>query len=113
MTAERVFESRVQYEDAASELEELVYSIKLSVRGGREASVETNRVRFSDGSRSAPGIVMLAREHFLEVAGMNSDLQGWGWEDLDLLVSLQLALSLRQQQAGAVVHLTHAGWQYA
>jgi glycosyltransferase involved in cell wall biosynthesis len=107
VTGERVFESAAAAGDEESQLEEVAQLVRLVAAGGREACVETNRARLRDGSRSAPGLVMLSRQHFVEVDGMNSDLHGWGWEDLDLLVRLQLALGLRQRQAGAAVHLTH------
>jgi hypothetical protein len=107
VTVERAFESAATAADEESQLEEVAQLIRLVAAGGREAWVETNRTRLRDGSRSAPGLVMLSREHFVAVDGMNSDLHGWGWEDLDLLVRLQLALGLHRRQAGSVVHLTH------
>jgi predicted glycosyltransferase involved in capsule biosynthesis len=51
--------------------------------------------------------MMLAREHFLAVGGMNADLSGYGWEDRDLLLRLQFALGLEERSAGSVLHLSH------
>lgn len=107
VTVERVFESLGVSVDKQSQLEEVVQWIQLVATNNREAKVETNRARFKDGSRSAPGLVLLGRQHFIEIDGMNSDLRGWGWEDMDLLVRLQLALGLRQCYMGSAVHLTH------
>jgi len=108
VTADRVHESQPQ-DDSGEEnhLEEFAHVVQFVAKGGRRAQVETNRVRFDDGSRSGPGLVMLSRRHFLEADGMNSDLEGWGWEDLDLLLRLQFLLGLEHRRAGAVTHLTH------
>jgi hypothetical protein len=59
------------------------------------------------GSRPAPGIVMLMRQDFLAVEGMNSELSGWGWEDLDLVNRLEFQ-GARRQALGWGVHLSHA-----
>lgn len=107
VTVDRVYESARAGMKREGRLTELVHSITLAGPGDLRAQVETNRVRFDDGSRSAPGLVMLSREDFLRVGGMNSDLEGWGWEDLDLLVRLQFVLRLEHRRAGAAVHLTH------
>jgi hypothetical protein len=107
VTVDRVFESARAGGGREGRLTELAHSVTLSGPDGLRAQVETNRVRFDDGSRSAPGLVMLEREDFLRVGGMNSDLEGWGWEDLDLLVRLQFVLRLRHGRAGSAVHLTH------
>jgi len=89
-----------------SGISELAHSITI-VRRDRSAQVETNRVRYGDCSRSAPGIVMFRRESFLCVDGMNSDLQGWGFEDIDFLVRLQLATGRPPAQAGCGYHISH------
>jgi glycosyl transferase family 7 (putative galactosyltransferase) len=108
VTIDRVYESRMRpRSDVHPYLREIAYSIELVDHRGRSVRVETNRVRLPDGSRSGPGLVLLARTHFLYVDGMNAELKGWGWEDLDLLARLQLSLGLRQRRVGAVTHLTH------
>jgi glycosyltransferase involved in cell wall biosynthesis len=107
VNVDRVYESQPAASDGADGLEEFAHVVRFVARGGRSAQVETNRVRFADGSRSGPGLVVLARRHFLQVDGMNSDLEGWGWEDLDLLLRLQFVLGLEARRAGAVTHLTH------
>lgn len=77
------------------------------VRSDRTVHVETNRLRYKDGSRSAPGIVMFHRQSFVRVDGMNSDLEGWGFEDIDFLIRLQLATGLQPSQAGHGYHISH------
>ena len=108
VTVDRVFESQQGTKAEPGYLEEFAHVIELLGKDNRKARIETNRVRFSEASRSAPGLVMLERQHFLQVEGMNSDLEGWGWEDLDLLVRLQFVLNISQRRTGAVVHLTHS-----
>jgi glycosyltransferase involved in cell wall biosynthesis len=107
VTIERAFESAPHSSPEDSEIMEVVQSLRIVATGQREASVETNRLRITDGSKSAPGLIFLARRHFIEIGGMNSDLQGWGWEDIDLLLRLQLGLGLAHRQVGSVTHLTH------
>lgn len=107
VTVRRVVEAHRSPAAEAPGLAEIAWSVELVAQGGRKARVETNRVRFRDGSRGGPGLILLEREHFLAVDGMNSDLEGWGWEDLDLVARLQLALGLKRRTEGRAVHLTH------
>jgi hypothetical protein len=51
---------------------------------------------------------MLRKSDFLRVGGMNSELKGWGWEDLDLAIRLQLHLKRKHKQAWKAIHLTHS-----
>ena len=106
-TVERVFDSNPEPLPATDHLDELSYSVSFVATNGRQATTAVVR-RFSEGSRNAPGLVLLNRAHFLQVGGMNADLQGYGWEDRDLLFRLQLALGLEELSAGAVIHLSHA-----
>ena len=107
VTIDRVFESK-RSTGLHHQLREIAYSIELVGPRNRKVRLETNRVRFYDSSRSGPGLILLTREHFLQVDGMNSELEGWGWEDLDLIARLQLALGLRWHRVGATTHLTHS-----
>lgn len=107
VTVDRVLESVAPPPADRPGLREVGHVLELTGSRNRKIRLETNRVRFRDGSRSGPGLVLFARRDFLAVDGMNSDLAGWGWEDLDLLVRLQLALRLRRRPCGSVVHLSH------
>jgi N-terminal domain of galactosyltransferase len=91
----------------AGGIREIANSLELVGAGGRRARIDLNRVRLDDGTRSAPGLVLLARDHFLAVEGMSSDLEGWGWEDMDLLFRLELGLGLRRRRTGRATHLSH------
>lgn len=105
-TVERVLESEPQPLPPEDHLEEMAHQISFVGRGGRRAAATVRR-RFHESSRNAPGLVVLAREHFLRVGGMNADLHGYGWEDRDLLMRLQFALGLEERSAGTVTHLSH------
>jgi glycosyl transferase family 7 (putative galactosyltransferase) len=107
VTVERIVESKPPARAEAPGLREIAWSVELVGRGGRKARVETNRIWFREGSRGGPGLILLEREHFLAVDGMNSDLEGWGWEDLDLIARLQLGLGLKRRPVGRAVHLSH------
>lgn len=115
VTVDRVLESspppRPPHEPSA--LEALAHAVGLVTADGRTVWVETNRVRFEDGSRSGPGLIVLSRSTFLAVDGMNSDLLGWGWEDLDLVARIQLAGVAERRALGRVTHLTHGDHQRA
>lgn len=107
VTADRLQEAQPRRDDAENALEEFAHVVQFVTKDGRRAQVETNRVSFTDGSRSGVGLAVLARRHFLEVNGMNSDLEGWGWEDLDILLRLQFVSGLEHRRVGAATHLTH------
>lgn len=109
VTVDRVLESAAppQRDDPPSGLQALAHAVGLVTADGRTVWVETNRVHFGDGSRSGPGLVMLRRSDFEAVDGMNSDLVGWGWEDLDLVARLQLAGVAERRALGRVTHLSH------
>lgn len=107
VTIDRVFESHPTRKLSKSDLKELAYVSEFVASNNRSVRVETNRVRFHDGSRSAPGLIFLARDHFCQVEGMNAELKRWGWEDIDLIVRLQLLLNLERRQVGSVIHLSH------
>lgn len=107
VTIERVVESKPKHQIQGSYIQEFAHRLEFTRKTGPSVILEVNRVRFADGSRGAPGLVLLARDDFRRVNGMNSRLEGWGWEDLDLVARLQLGLGLRRVIAGSVTHLTH------
>lgn len=107
VTVRRVFESAAKPQQRTESLRALAQAVGLETPDGRTVWIETNRVRFDDGSRSGPGLIVVARDAFIAVDGMNSDLVGWGWEDLDLVARLQLTGLGTRRELGEVVHLTH------
>lgn len=106
VTVDRVYESQPVKRDEDNFLDELVTTLCFVVKGNRRAQI-VNHVRFDDGSRGGPGLILLWRDHFLKVDGMNSDLRGVGWEDNDLILRLQFQLSLEHRRVGSAVHLSH------
>jgi glycosyltransferase involved in cell wall biosynthesis len=106
VTLDRVVESSPAETVDYPHLSAVIHTTELEMTDGRRVRLETNRRRLDEGSRSAPGIVFVDRQQFIEVDGMNSDLTGWGWEDLDLLVRLQLQ-GARIERAGSATHLSH------
>lgn len=107
VTLDRVVESAPAAAQSYPHLGAVVHSTELEMSDGRRVRIETNRQRVAEGSRSAPGIVFVDRSAFVAVDGMNADLSGWGWEDLDLLLRLQLQAGARIERAGSAIHLSH------
>jgi glycosyltransferase involved in cell wall biosynthesis len=74
---------------------------------GRTTPV-TNRCFYaSDGSRAGQGQLLVRRSDLLAVEGYNSQLDGWGFEDIDILIRLQRVLSLRHLEVGEALHISH------
>ncbi|WP_440134566.1 glycosyltransferase [Chitinophaga sancti] len=107
VTIRKVYESQKNATASRSFISELAYFIAIEDINNNKALVETSRHYINEKSRSAPGLVMLRKEHFMDVNGMNTELSGWGWEDNDLLCRLQLKLSLKWEKISSAKHLTH------
>ena len=75
------------------------------MKAGRTATIEHRMT--SDGTRTGSGLIVVDREHFIEVQGFNSQLEGWGFEDYDLQIRLQLLLGLKRKTFGEAIHLSH------
>ena len=58
-------------------------------------------------SNAGDGIVLLTRDAMVRAGGLNSDLLGYGNEDTDFQIRLQLHLGLERVGLGEVVHYTH------
>lgn len=89
------------------EITEIAYFIGFKNSHGKEIKVETNRMYLSENSRSCPGLVIVSKKNFIKVNGMNSDLIGWGWEDIDLVYRLEYH-NIHRQKKGSCIHLTHS-----
>ena len=55
---------------------------------GTVTDVLRQRIDCESSHRVAPGIILARKDHLLDVGGYRSDLQGWGWEDLDIQIRL-------------------------
>lgn len=72
---------------------------------GHTASIEYSVDKH--GTRSGVGLVLVRREHFIAVQGLNSNLRGWGYEDFDFQIRLQLGLGLERISLGRAHHVSH------
>ncbi len=88
-----------------SYIRERVMTTEITCADGKYASFEYRES--SDGRRSGPGIVVVRRQDFTAVQGFNAQFEGWGYEDFDLQVRLQLALGLKRLTFGEAAHLSH------
>ena len=92
--------------DASSAISRNVVKWEITARSGRVATAEFRMT--NDGTRTGPGMIVVDREHFVSVQGFNSQLRGWGFEDYDLQIRLQLLIGLKRKALGTAVHLSHA-----
>lgn len=89
------------------EIKELAYYIGFKGKNGKEVLVETNRMFLSENARSCPGLVILSKSNFIKIGGMNADLVGWGWEDIDLVYRLEFH-GIERVKKGNCIHLSHS-----
>jgi hypothetical protein len=105
-TVERVVEKEASRR-APSYLLSMSQTTEFSCRDGRVIRFEHERVYFEDGSEAGPGLVILRKQDFRAIGGMNSKLQGWGYEDLDLHLRLNAVRGITLKPVGRATHLTH------
>ncbi|MEP7366375.1 MAG: glycosyltransferase [Acidobacteriota bacterium] len=60
-----------------------------------------------EGTRTGPGLIVVGRKQFIAAGGFNSNLTGWGFEDYDFQIRLQLRLGLKRKTFGRAIHLSH------
>ncbi len=87
-------------------LSEFVTTQELHTLDGRYAQLR-RRTSPQGDLRTGDGIIMIRRDHFVSVRGMNARLAGWGYEDTDLQLRVQFLLGVPRFEIGEVVHLTH------
>ncbi len=74
---------------------------------GTKTKVLIGRVDICDGKRLGPGMTIAKRQDLLDIGGLCSEFDGWGWEDIDLHIRLQRCLGLRPVYLNdTVIHLT-------
>ncbi|HEU4407510.1 MAG TPA: galactosyltransferase-related protein [Polyangiaceae bacterium] len=83
------------------------YVLRIRTADGRRLEIVDNEEDAHDGTRQAPGLLLVRREDFLAVNGYNSGLHGWGWEDQDMISRLTLGRGLTRLSKGNAVHLSH------
>ena len=85
-------------------LREVLVTTELLFTNSRRVSFEHFQ---TNTGRSLVGLTMLNKKDFIAVEGLNSDLQGWGAEDYDFQIRLQVKAGLRRVSVGSASHLTH------
>lgn len=83
------------------------YELLIVTADQRRLRIVDNEEDANDGSRQAPGLLMVRRPDFLSINGYNSQLHGWGWEDQDMISRLTLGAGLERIIHGHAIHLSH------
>ena len=83
------------------------YVQRIRTADGRLLQIVDNEEDAENGTRQAPGLLLVRRSDFLSIGGYNSRLHGWGWEDQDMIGRLTLGAGLTRIQEGVALHLSH------
>lgn len=83
------------------------YILKLKISDGTEAMIVDNEEDATEGTRQAPGLLLVRRNDFENINGYNSELDGWGWEDQDMVCRLTLNTKLKRIAFGNAIHISH------
>jgi hypothetical protein len=83
------------------------YELNVTTADGRTLSIVDHEEDAEDGTRHAPGLLLVRRSDFRAVGGYNSRLHGWGWEDQDMISRLILGAGLTRVTDGGATHLSH------
>jgi N-terminal domain of galactosyltransferase len=83
------------------------YELLIRTTDGRELRIVDQEEDARDGTRHAPGLLVVRRSDLLSIGGYNSRLHGWGWEDQDMIGRLTLGAGLTRLAEGSAIHLSH------
>lgn len=83
------------------------YELNIRTSDNRHLRIVDNEEDIENGTRQAPGLLLVRRRDFLSINGYNSDLHGWGWEDQDMISRLVLGAGLERITEGYAVHISH------
>jgi glycosyltransferase involved in cell wall biosynthesis len=100
-----VYESAPVANPRLEAFKRVVHTQELVFTDGRKARLQSQSG--ADGSRCGSGLLVLNKSDLIAVGGFNSALRGWGFEDADLQIRLQLTGGLSVRQVGKALHLTH------
>ena len=81
--------------------------LEFAFRGGVKVRHQLSLRNALGNMRTPTGLLLARKNDLLSIAGYNSELETWGWEDDDVLVRLQYVLGRRRVLSGAALHLTH------
>lgn len=83
------------------------YQLDIKTADGRRLKIVDNEEDATDGTRQAPGLLLVRKEDFLRIDGYNGQLHGWGWEDQDMISRLTLGAGLARINEGYALHISH------
>lgn len=83
------------------------YELDIKTADGRRLKIIDNEEDAGDGTRQAPGLLLVRKTDFLRVNGYNGQLHGWGWEDQDMISRLTLGAGLTRVTEGHALHISH------
>jgi predicted glycosyltransferase involved in capsule biosynthesis len=96
---------RMHSSDPQGAIVQRIITTQVVHENGHRATIEYSVDKH--GTRSGVGLVLVRRKHFIAVQGLNSDLRGWGYEDFDFQIRLQLGLGLERISLGQAQHVSH------
>lgn len=70
-----------------------------------DISVDTSKYYFNNGTKMAPGMILAWKKDLEDIQGYDSNLEGYGFEDIDLIIRLK-ATGRKLIEAGYGIHLT-------
>ena len=91
----------------ANHIRRFGYQLTIDTVDGRRVEIIDFEEDSESGIRNAPGLLFVSLEDFTAIEGYAGYLQGWGWEDQDMICRLTLGLGLRRHQHGFLDHLSH------
>lgn len=83
------------------------YQLDIRTADGRRLQIVDNEEDAENGTRQAPGLLLVAKKDFLAIDGYNGQLHGWGWEDQDMISRLTLGAGLTRITHGHASHISH------
>lgn len=86
---------------------EFGYELYVKIANGNTLTIIDNEENALSGTRQAPGLLLVSKEKFLKINGYNGRLNGWGWEDQDMISRLTLGLGLKREKEGIAFHISH------
>lgn len=91
----------------ANNVVEFGYELHIKVANGNSLKIIDNEENAVSGTRQAPGLLLVNKENFIKINGYNGRLNGWGWEDQDMISRLTLGLGLTREKEGIAFHISH------
>lgn len=83
------------------------YQLDIKTADGRRLRIIDNEEDAVEGTRQAPGLLLVRSDDFRRVGGYNGQLHGWGWEDQDMISRLTLGAGLTRITDGSALHISH------